>query len=179
MLIRKPPCQIGVLRFKTQLNIMKISNLIILAALSIASVEAAAQKTVTIDPKDIQLSPYRHKELPPALLQRIRATTDTFEKIDGITYERAVDLYKRDLDPESNLVLWEEMARAYKEFCKNRCTSKAEQSDVYRSLLLRSMLSEDESIRRSKLLVLTTEEARRAMSLYRLPPKPLEVIRAE
>lgn len=79
--------------------------LICLAAISTLCAEATAQKTVTIDPKDIQLSPYRHKELPPFLLKRIRATTDTFEKIDGVTYDQAVDLYRRDLDPESNLVL--------------------------------------------------------------------------
>jgi hypothetical protein len=154
-------------------------TLVFLTALSVVSSEAAAQKTVTVDPKDIQLSPYRHKELPPSLLKRIRITTDAFEKIDGITYDQAVDLYKRDLDPESNLVLWEEMVRAYKEFCKSRCTAKAEQSDVYRSLLLRTMFSEDESVKRSRLSVLTVEEARRAMRLYRLPPKPIDVVQAK
>ena len=138
-----------------------------------------AQKVITVDPKDIQYSPYRHKDLPAALLKRIRATTDTFEKIDGVTYEQAVDLYKRDLDPESNLVLWEEMVRAYKIFCQGRCVTKPEQMDVYRSLLLRTMFSEEESIKRSKLTVLTLDEARSAMKLYRLAPKPLDVIQTK
>ena len=55
------------------------------------------------------------------MLKRIRATTDTFERIDGMSYEQAVDLYKRDLDPEANLVLWEEVVRAHKIFCQKRC----------------------------------------------------------
>ena len=158
---------------------MRTFTLLFLAVLSVVSAQAVAQKSVTIDPKDVRLSPYRHSELAPSLLKRIRVTTDTFEKIDGITYDQAVDLYKRDLDPESNLVLWEEMAKAYKVFCKSRCIAKAEQMDVYRSLLLRTMFSEDESIKRSKLSVLTPGEARRAMKLYRLPPKPIDVVQAK
>jgi len=120
-----------------------------------------------------------HKELPPSLLKRIKATTDTFEKIDGLSYEQAVDLYKRDLDPESNLVLWEEMVRAYKIFCAKRCTTMPEQTDVYRSLLLRTMFSEDESINRSKLNVLSVNEARSVMKLYRIAPKPIDVIQTK
>ena len=38
-----------------------------------------------------------------------------------MSYEQAVDLYKRDLDPEANLVLWEEVVRAHKIFCQKRC----------------------------------------------------------
>ncbi len=148
-------------------------------ALLASSPPLFAQKTIIVDPKDIQLSPYMHKELPPLLLKRIRATTETFEKIDGVTYEQAVDLYKRDLDPESNLVLWEEMVRAYKTFCKSCCSTKPEQMDVYRSLLLRSMFSEDESLKRSKLSVLTGDEARTAMKLYHLAPKPIDVIQSK
>jgi hypothetical protein len=136
-------------------------------------------QTTTINPNAIQLSPYRHASLPPALLARIKATTDVFEKIDGITYERAVDLYKRDLDPEENLVLWEEMARAYKVFCEKRCIAKPEQQDVYRSLLLRTMYSEQEALRRAKLQVLKPSEATAVMRLYRLAPKPIDVIQTK
>ena len=63
-----------------------------LAALLFGPVPATAQKVITVDPKDLQLSPYMHKELPAALLKRIKATTDTFEKIDGMSYVQAVDL---------------------------------------------------------------------------------------
>lgn len=150
-----------------------------LVALLLGSTSATAQKVITVNPKDVQLSPYMHKDLPPSLLKRIKATTDTFEKIDGMSYEQAVDLYKRDLDPESNLILWEEKVRAYKIFCRKRCTTKPEQVDVYRSLLLRTMFSEEESIKRSKVSVLSLDEARSAMKLYRLAPKPIDVIQVK
>jgi hypothetical protein len=85
----------------------------------------SAQNAAVIDPNDIQLGPYQYKELPTGLLKRIRATTNVFEKIDGMTYEKAVDLYKRDLNPEDNLVVWEAMVKAYITFCASRCATDA------------------------------------------------------
>ena len=158
---------------------MHLIRLSIIAVFCVLSAQVFAQKIISVNPNDIQLSPYKHKELSSSLLMRIRATTDTFEKIDGINYDKAIDLYKRDLDPESNLVLWEEMVKAYKIFCKSRCSGKAEQMDVYRSLLLRTMFSEEESLKRSKLSVLTLSEARAAMKLYQLAPKPIDVIQSK
>jgi hypothetical protein len=140
------------------------------------SCPCVAQQAASMSPKDVQLSGYHQKELPASLLARIKATTDTFEVVDGIAYEDAVDLYKRDVNPEENLVLWEEMARAYKIFCKSRCTSTDERMDVYRSLLLRTMYTESEALRKSRLKVLQPSEAAAAMQLYRLPPKPIAVV---
>jgi hypothetical protein len=113
------------------------------------------------------------------LLKRIKATTDTFEKIDGLSYEKAVDLYRRDVNPEENLILWEEMAKAYNTFCKSRCSTQAERMDVYRSLLLRSMLPANEALEQAKLQVLKPSEAIAVMKLYRLPPKPIDVVEAK
>lgn len=144
-------------------------------AISLSSIA----QTMTVDPNTIQLSPHRHTKLPSALLVRIKETTDVFEKIDGISYERAVDLYKRDLNPEENLVLWEEMARAYKLFCQDRCATGQEQQDVYRSLLLRTMYPADEALRRVKLQALKRAEAAAVMRLYRLPAKPIDVIQTK
>jgi hypothetical protein len=158
---------------------MRLLTITSLTSLLLCAVPAVAQEVITLDPKDIQLSPYQHNDLPPSLLKRIKATTDAFEKVDGVSYEQAVDLYKRDVDPESNLVLWEEMVRAYKTFCKGRCETKPEQIDVYRTLLLRTMFSEDESLKRSKLAVLSVSEARAVMKLYRLAPKPIDVVQGK
>lgn len=144
-----------------------------------ASATCFAQNTVVMDPKDIQLGSYRHKEIPSSLLKRIKVTTDTFESIDGLSYAQAVDLYKRDLNPEENLVLWEEMVRAYKSFCKSRCQSPEERMDVYRSLLLRSMFDESEALKRSNLKILNPTEALAVMKLYRLPPKPIDVVESK
>jgi hypothetical protein len=157
---------------------MRYRFVLLAAFLSGASL-CSAQELKTIDPNKVQLSGYHHSELPPALLARIKMTTDTFESIDGISYEMAVDLYKRDVEPEDNLVLWEEMMRAYKMFCTGRCSSADERKDVYTSLLLRTAYPEDEALKRSRLTVLQPSEAEAVMKLYRLPAKPIEVVRTK
>jgi hypothetical protein len=156
---------------------MRVAPFILIIALS-CSVPALAQKTQEFDPNSIHLSPYRHQTLPPELLKRIRATTDVFEKVDGMTFEQVVDLYKRDLNPEENLVLWEEMARAYTVFCKTKCSTAIERTDVYRALLLRTMLAEDEAVRRTQPKALSLKQVRTVVKLYRLAPKPITVVKA-
>ena len=44
-----------------------------------------------MDPNDIQFGDYIHGTLPEELLNRIKATTDVFESVDGVTFEKAVD----------------------------------------------------------------------------------------
>jgi hypothetical protein len=140
---------------------------------------AQAQQPTVLNPNDVQISPYRHNELPLQLLKRIRATTDVFARIDGLTYEKAVDLYKRDLNPEETLVLWEEMVRAYKSFCQSRCNTAPERMDVYRALLLRSMFEEQEAVRRTQPKTLTVMDVQSVVKLYRLPAKPIDVVKGK
>jgi hypothetical protein len=153
---------------------MKFSYLSILLIFSLGCF--AEDKIVEMDPNDIQVNGYVHKSLPDGLLVRIKATTDTFEIVDGMSYEKAVDLYKRDLDPESNLVIWEEMARVYNIFCKTRCGTAAERMDVYRALLLRSMFSDKQALARLEPKVISTNEAASIISQYNLEAKPIDVI---
>ncbi|MBY6213282.1 hypothetical protein KUV95_17195 [Microbulbifer agarilyticus] len=148
----------------------------VLMVLSFSYTAYAQEKIVTIDPNQIQMHGYVHQSLPQDLLKRIKVTTDTLEIIDGISFEQAVDLYKRDLDPESNLVIWEEMARVYNIFCKSRCDTAAERKEVYRALLLRSMFSSQESLARLQLKVLSVMEAQSIISQYKLEAKPIDVI---
>jgi len=153
---------------------MKFSYISLLMIISLGCF--AEDKVVEMDPNDIQMNGYVHKALPEELLVRIKATTDTFEIVDGMSYEKAVDLYKRDLDPESNLVIWEEMARVYNLFCKSRCDTAAERMDVYRALLLRSMLPNEQALARLQAKVITASEAANIVSQYKLEAMPIDVI---
>ena len=153
---------------------MKFSYVSLLMIISLGCF--AEDKVVEMNPNDIQMNGYVHKSLPEGLLVRIKATTDTFEIVDGLSYDKAVDLYKRDLDPESNLVIWEEMARVYKLFCESRCSTAAERMDVYRALLLRSMLPNEQALARLQAKVITTSEAANIVSQYKLEAKPIDVI---
>lgn len=153
---------------------MKFIYLSVLMIFSIGSF--ADNKAIEIDSNQIQINGYVHKSLSEDLLLRIKVTTDTFEIVDGMSYLQVVDLYKRDLDPESNLVIWEEMARMYNIFCESRCRTAEERMDVYRTLLLRSMFSDVQSMARLQLKVISTKEAVNLISQYRLEAKPIDVV---
>jgi len=152
------------------------SIIAVFIVLSFSQAINAQEKVVTMDPNQIQMNGYVHQSLPQDMLKRIKGTTDTFEVVDGISYGKAIDLYKRDLDPESNLVIWEEMARVYNIFCKSRCDTEAERKEVYRALLLRSMFSSEESLARLQPNVLSVMEAQSIISQYKLEAKPIDVI---
>ena len=153
---------------------MKYQIIALLALLATANTSAG--ETITVDPNEVSLNEHVHSSLPPELLPRIKATTNIFEPVDGISYEQAVDLYKRDLNPESNLVIWEEMARVYTAFCAARCTSPEERMDVYRTLLLRSMYSPEETINNLQLNVISKAEALSIVSQYKLKAEPIPVM---
>ncbi|MDD0841251.1 hypothetical protein [Pseudomonas sp. Gutcm_11s] len=153
---------------------MKYQIVALLALL--ATVNTAVAEIVTIDPNEVSLNEHVHTSLPPELLPRIKATTNVFEPIDGISYEQAVDLYKRDLNPESNLIIWEEMARVYTAFCAARCTSPEERMDVYRTLLLRSMYSPEETIKNLQLSALSKAEAVSIINQYNLKAEPIPIM---
>lgn len=153
---------------------MKYQIVTILTLLATANVSVA--ETVTIDPNEVSLNEHIQSSLPPELLPRIKATTNVFQPVDGISYEQAVDLYKRDLNPESNLIIWEEMARVYTAFCAARCTSPEERIDVYRALLLRSMYSPEETIKKLQLNALNKAEVLSIINQYNLKPEPIPVV---
>ena len=136
----------------------------------------AQSKVIEIDPNKVQYNSYVHETLPPALLKRIKVTTDTFEIVDGLSYEKAVDLYKRDADPESNLVIFEEMARVYNIYCKGKCSSAPERMDVYKALLLRSMFNSEQALARFQPKVISIPDAKNIISQYKLEAKPIDVV---
>lgn len=153
---------------------ISIISAAVVAASAAFSTLACAQTAPPADQGAAKGAPYLRKELSPTLLKRIRAITDTFQQIDSISYDQAVDVYKRDSDPEGNILLWEEMVKAYKSFCRSRCKTDLERMDVYRVLLLRTMFSEDEVMKQAKPRVLTPAETMATMKYYHLAPKPID-----
>jgi hypothetical protein len=135
----------------------------------------AVSNAEEVDPNEIQFGPILHEALPESLLVRIKALTDTFYEIDNISYEQSVDLYKRDLDPESNILIYEEMARVYKGFCSKHCLSKAEKMEAYKLVLLRSMYPGLEALEKVSLSEIKEKEAIELLNSYKLKAEPITV----
>jgi len=131
--------------------------------------------TKLMDPNDIAYSDYQHESFSDEFLSRIRTTTDAFEEIDGISFEQAVDLYRRDVDPETNIVIWEEMARVFNAYCEKKCPDLTTKKDVYNTLLVASMFPKDEVLARVNAENLMDDEIMAIASSYSLKPLPISV----
>jgi hypothetical protein len=150
--------------------------LALIAACSGSEPKDSGEATI-IDPKSLSFNEYVYQELPADLLERIRATTDVFEPIDGISYEQAVDMYRRDINPGHNVEMWVSMAQAYSAFCEARCGSMQEKNEVYKTLLLASMFSKDDVMNQLQSTILSEEDVDQLISLYGRPPEPILVIK--
>jgi len=159
----------------TRRYVFKGDMKIFLILIMVFSGSSFAADTVEMDPNQINIGPLLHDNLPSELLARIKTLTDTFEIVDGISYTEFVNLYKRDLDPESNIVIYEEMARVYNLFCNKRCMTQPERMDVYRLVLLRSMYSGNEALTRVNISVVTRAEEILILNNYKLKVEPIVV----
>lgn len=146
-------------------------------AIDIIMAQIPKAESQIMNPEDISRGEYIHENLPKSFLKRVKATTDVFEPIDGISYEQAVDLYKRDPDPEKNIVLWEEMARVFELFCEQNCKSLDKKQEVYKALLIISMFPSDQVNQYLEPQILTKTEVKSLTSMYNLAPQPIPVFK--
>jgi len=109
-------------------------------------------------------------------LARIKATTDLFEEVDGISFEKAVATYESELDPASSLAVFEEMARVYGEYCEMRCLDLATKKEVYQVVLFAGMLPADDVVELMKVDAITKDDIREIVSQYKLEPDVIEKI---
>ena len=116
-----------------------------------------------VDPRTIQPGPIRRDSLTPEQMERARKLQTVFVEVDGQSVEQWVDNFKRDLNPDRELDIWETMAKAYTAYCSKRTLSPEAKKEVYKVVLLRSMAPEKDVLERLELKVLTKEEAAAVM----------------
>lgn len=129
-----------------------------------------------IDPNQIQQGPTLHDELPDPLLDRIKAVHETFADVDGSPLQKWVDDFKRDLDPEGNVKIWEDMKTAYLAYCNGRELPLETRKEVFKIVLMRSMMSDSDVLARLEPKHVSAEDARMILAAYPGEAKPIEVI---
>lgn len=129
-----------------------------------------------IDPNDEVFGEVQHAGFSDNFLARIKATTDLFEEVDGISFEKAVATYESELDPASSLAVFEEMARVYGEYCEMRCLDLATKKEVYQVVLFAGMLPADDVVELMKVDAITKDDIREIVSQYKLEPDVIEKI---
>lgn len=103
-------------------------------------------KIVSREEINFVLGPIRHQSLPRSMLLRMRLVHLILYEVRKLTIEELIDDFRRDLHPENELPIWENIAAAYLEATsKNNLTLK-EKKEVFGGLLQISFMPPGESL---------------------------------
>ena len=116
-----------------------------------------------VDLDSIQRGPVRHESLTPEQVARITILQKTFAETDSSSLETWIDNFKRDANPDREITVWERVAKAYRSYCSGRELSIEAKKEVHRIALFRSMMSEDEVLKRRELRELSKADALEVM----------------
>ncbi|MCJ8330696.1 MAG: hypothetical protein HRT89_19075 [Lentisphaeria bacterium] len=136
-------------------------------------------KTIEIDPSELQLAPIQHEQLSEEQLRRIQKIYKALDGIDGQSIDSWIEDFKRDLDPNPNILIWEQIAEAYTNYLSQKELSPQQKYDAYLILLIRSMVPNDDVMPRvkEKLKALTEKDVKDVLSFYRWNAEPITVIK--
>ncbi len=132
-----------------------------------------------IDPNEIQQGPTLHRDLPGELLARIKAVHETFADVDGTPLEKWIDDFKRDLDPERNISIWEDMQVAYNSYCNDRELPLEKRKEVFKIVLMRSMMPDEDVLARLELEHVPVDDVRTILAAYPGDATPIDVIQTD
>ncbi|MBC7933526.1 MAG: hypothetical protein H7Z38_23445 [Rubrivivax sp.] len=123
-------------------------------------------QTQTVNAADLRPNEIQHQRLSEEQLNRIKKLHKTFAEVDKSSLETWINNFKRDANPDSEIAIWERVAKSYTDYCSQRELTAEAKDDVFQVLLLRSMSSDEEAVKTLKLKVLSADEARKIMREY-------------
>jgi len=118
-----------------------------------------------VDPSTIQPGPIRRESLPDDMVERIKIVQAAFADVDPSPIENWIEDFKRDMNPDRELAIWEAMAGAYTAYNAERTLTLAKRKELFVILLTRSGSSTEDAIAHLKLKEFNETEAREAMEL--------------
>jgi hypothetical protein len=65
---------------------------------------------------DLRPGPIRHAALSHRLIERIKAVKLILADVDEMPLEKTIENFKRDINPEAELVVWERIANTFRAF---------------------------------------------------------------
>ena len=130
-----------------------------------------------MDPNKLTPGPIQHAKLTDEQLARITHVQKVFHEVDSSPLEKWVDDFKRDVHPDNEITIYENMATAYEAFATSKALSIDAKKEVYQVVLLRSGAPEVDVIAHLKLKVLTEKDAREIMAHFSAAPEPIKVVK--
>lgn len=136
------------------------------------------QNIQKINPNDIQVGGIVHDSLTVEQITKITHIQSIFAEVYPVSLEETITNFKRDLNVDNEIGIWLQMADAYEKFIKSkkRELDLKTKKEVFSLILSRSMMTDEEAIRNSKLTILTDKEAKEVLSYYSASPDPIDVV---
>jgi hypothetical protein len=128
-----------------------------------------------INANKFQLNKIVHDSLTKEQIEKIKTIHDVFAEVDKSSLEQTITDFKRDLDPDNEIKIWLQMAKAYEGYLSKNKKSIEEKREIFKLILLRSTQSTEETINNIKLEYLSKKDAEEVLSFYTNVPKPLSV----
>lgn len=114
-----------------------------------------------------------HKDLSAHQKKRIIIIQQALIEVNDTSLEETLNNFRKDLNPDSEIDIWEAIAGAYQQtFRKKPDASLEEKQEVYRLLLLRSNMSAEEALAQANLSAISEATAKEVLDLYNLDYKP-------
>jgi hypothetical protein len=120
--------------------------------------------------------PIQHEQLTTEQVERISKVQEVFRQVDSAPLSAWLNDFKREVDPDRELRIYEGMAEAFTAYCSGRSLTLEAKRDAYGILLLRSGAPDAEVLKRVRLNVLTIKDAKEILALYKMRPAPIVVI---
>lgn len=134
-------------------------------------------KTTWIDPKELKPGPIQHAKLSDDQMKRIERVQNIFNEVDPSPLDKWVEDFRRDINPENELKIWENMASVFATFTASRDLSLDAKKEVFQVVLMRSGAPDTEVTKHLKLKVLTEGDAKEVMALFAGQPEPIKVLK--
>src|SRR4030095_16899943 len=120
-------------------NGLQITLLVVVVAIVAAFIIGRPhQQTSNVDLSTLRPGPIRHAQLPDDLIARVRAFEPVFADIYPNTHEQWLEGFQRDLHPENEIAIWENIAAALTQFIAGRDLPLELRKEALGILLVRS-----------------------------------------
>lgn len=102
------------------------------------------KKEAVMDISNLKKGPIQHSSLPTNFIERVRDFKQALAEVENMTLEETLDNFSRDANPEKELLLWERIARLYKNYVsQEKIVATNIKREVFTVLLSTSVDVED------------------------------------
>lgn len=159
----------------TQTTILLIGLLLILISIFSSYRKTQKNKNLqTLNPNELIPGPIVHEQLTNEQIEKIKKIQSTFSDVYPISLEDSITNFKRDRNPDNEIRIWFNMMQAYEKFLsKNLEITLEKKSEVFKLILLRSMMDENKVRSQTECKILTENEMNEIFEYYTFESKPI------